>query len=184
MIRFVTLLNCTKALTVELQRIADEVEVKGSEPIEEPGESEEPGEPINLLLLSLDVSEFTAGWPTEILPSGHGREDNFASEDERSEWLAAAYPEKDLIVVGLVFLPIRAFGLILLREHIGSESGPRLCWRRLGYCEWWMTNLLDDVELRPGSSFEPGILEGWETKYGPCLQGSSDDWKEAEGLLG
>lgn len=106
------------------------------------------------------------------------------SEDEGCKWLAATYPDDDLIVLGLVFLPIRAFGLILLREPIHSESGSITCWRRLGYCEWWMTSLLDDQILRPGASFEPSIIEGWETKYGPCLRGSSDDWMDAEGLFG
>lgn len=178
-ISFAALQNCISALTLELRDVTEETQGGNTEQIEELEE------PVNLLLLSLDVSEFTAGNPTQQPPSGfEGDVPNHMSEDEGCKWLAATYPADDLIVLGLVFLPIRAFGLILLREPILSEDGPITCWRRLGYCEWWMTSLLDDQNIRPGAYFEPGIIEGWEGKYGPCLRGSSDDWIDGEGLFG
>ncbi|KAJ4420986.1 hypothetical protein N0V82_004028 [Gnomoniopsis sp. IMI 355080] len=169
-IRFNSLFACTEALTAELRDAASQDDPEGSDEAEEP---------MSLLILELDNSDFTAEWP-----NGWKGTDDWVDEGEGCKWLANNFPEDDLIVLGLSSFTTRAFGLILLRDHAYSAKGSVTYWRRLGYCEWWMTNLLNDQQLRPGSCLEEGMIEAWEGKYGPCLRVQSSDWVEIEGLFG
>lgn len=169
-IRFNSLFACTEALTAELRDAASK---------DDPEECGEAEEPMSLLMLELDNSDFTAEWP-----NGWKGQNEWVDEGEGCKWLANKFPADDLIVLGLSSFTIRAFGLILVRDHAYSAKGPMTYWRRLGYCEWWMTNLLDDQLLRPGSNFEVGMVEAWEAKYGPCLRVQSIDWVETEGIFG
>lgn len=185
-IPFASLLRCAEALTSELGANAKLHQDEPSQKTEEKKkEEEEEEEPISIIIMELDKSDYTTGWP-----NGWKGEDDWVDEVEGCKWLADQYPREDLIVLGLASFSIRAFGLILLRDdhhHACSElrgPGNRAYWRRLGYCEWWMTNTLDDLEMRPGSSFAPGVIDALEKKYGPCLRAKSDDWTEGEGLFG
>lgn len=183
-IKFSSLLACTEDLTLEFHNVAVKSGncSRGSSGDAVGGSDEESEEePPNLLTIDLDVSELTAG-----LPRGWRwpEMEEWIDERERCKWLYNEFPAEDLVVLGLSSFPIRAFGLILLREHAYSSTGPMAYWRRLGYCEWWKTNLLDDQLLQPGVSLKPRVIETLETKYGPCLRALSDDWTEAEGLFG
>lgn len=178
-IKFASLLRCAEALTTELGESAKLHQDEPSEETEKGEEQEDSDEPISIIIMELDKSKYTTGWP-----NGWKGEDDWVDEAEGCTWLANQYPQDDLIVLGLASFSIRAFGLILLRDHAHSAKGPRTYWRRLGYCEWWMTNTLDDLEMRPGSSFAPGVIEALEAKYGPCLRARSNDWTEGEGLFG
>lgn len=130
-------------------------------------------------MLELDRSDLTSGWP-----NGWRGRDDWVDEAEGCQWLSDQFPAQDLKVLGLASFTIRAFGLILARETVDSKRGGLTYWRRLGYCEWWMTDLLNDQDLRPGSDLEPAVIEKWEQKYGPCLRALSDEWIEEEGLFG
>lgn len=183
-IKFSSLLACTEDVTLELYNVAVEAKNCGRDSSDGAAdESDEMSEeePMNLLTIDLDVSELTAGCPHGWRGPGI---DEWIDERERCKWLDNEFPTEDLVVLGLSSFPIRAFGLILLREHAYSSKGSMAYWRRLGYCEWWMTDLLDDQLLQPGVSFESGVVESLEKKYGPCLRALSDDWTDAEGLFG
>lgn len=130
-------------------------------------------------MLELDRSDLTRGWP-----NGWKGMDDWVGEAEGCQWLSDQFAAQDLKVLGLASFTIRAFGLILLREQADSKTGCLSYWRRLGYCEWWMTNSLNDQYLRPESSLEPAVIEHVEKEYGPCLRALSNDWDEEEGLFG
>lgn len=182
MIPFSRLRDRIEALTLELQPATVWEQNPDDEELDQnPEEIEDP----NLLTLSLDISELIPTWP-----AGWKWQDDalVGAEREACKWLNDKFPKEDLMVLGLATLPEQAYGLVLLRTPNSSAKvvngqEKRSCWRRLGFCNWWMTNTLD-MALWPGSSYVPGALEGWEAKYGPYLRAESEDWVEMEGLFG